>query len=339
MNDLIDLKISAPQNPESEKDMLRRVKDEYVRGVRDDFVYLLRLVEKAWINSLNRSETLTKTQKTYHGAVKLFFEYLDEIHCKKPTPEIMESYIAILKSEHKQTTVHTYAMALRQFFQFCETRGFYPDLTKDLKFKTKHLNESHKKDALTVDQINRLLGSIERRSLTGLRDYAMIRLMVTTGLRTISVSEAQINDLAQKDGKWVLYYRSKGHEDKDEYIKLVPRTERAIRAYLCKRGEQDKSAPLFASNSKRNIGGQLNSGSISRIIKNRFRAIGLDSDRLTAHSLRHTAATLALKSGVELPEVQILLAHKDINTTLIYQHEFDQLNSKAEAGIDSLLRN
>lgn len=75
----------------------------------------------------------------------------------------------------------------------------------------------------------------------------------------------------------------------------------------------------------------MNTKSLSRIIKQRMRDIGIDSERVTAHSLRHTAATTLLANGVALPDVQNLLAHKDIKTTMIYQHEFDRLSNPSES--------
>ena len=64
-----------------------------------------------------------------------------------------------------------------------------------------------------------------------------------------------------------------------------------------------------------------------------MRRAGYDSDRLTAHSLRHTAATLNLLAGGTLQETQQLLRHSSINTTTIYAHNLDRAQSKSEERI------
>ena len=61
-----------------------------------------------------------------------------------------------------------------------------------------------------------------------------------------------------------------------------------------------------------------------------MRSIGLDSKRLSAHSLRHSAATAMLLAGVDIADVSMVLRHKSINTTMIYRHDLDRLKNKAE---------
>jgi integrase/recombinase XerC len=73
--------------------------------------------------------------------------------------------------------------------------------------------------------------------------------------------------------------------------------------------------------------------SISRTVKQRLQQIGLDSDRLTAHSLRHTAATLNLLNGASIEETQQLLGHSNINTTLIYAHALERASNNSESRI------
>ena len=70
--------------------------------------------------------------------------------------------------------------------------------------------------------------------------------------------------------------------------------------------------------------------SISRIAKTHLIAAGLESDRLTAHSLRHTAATLALLNNAKPEEVQQMLDHQSLNTTLIYSHALDRMKNDSE---------
>ena len=73
------------------------------------------------------------------------------------------------------------------------------------------------------------------------------------------------------------------------------------------------------------------------IIKKAYLNIGITSDRITSHSLRHTAITLSLIGGTPLQEVQQMARHCNINTTIIYAHNLKRIESNAEQNIQKLL--
>lgn len=156
----------------------------------------------------------------------------------------------------------------------------------------------------------------------------MFALMVTAGLRTIEVSRADVADIIQQDGKYFLLVQGKGRTEKDAMVRITDGVYNLIQDYLNCRA--DDNAPLFGSISRRNKGERITTNSISRIVKTAMRRAGYDSKRLTAHSLRHTAATTALKAGATLRQVQQVLRHSSINVTTIYLHDLDRLNNNAE---------
>lgn len=219
-------------------------------------------------------------------------------------------------------------MAVKLFFQWTEQEGLYPDIAKHIKGAK--LDREHKKDYLTPKQVSKLLASIDRQGVRGLRDYAIICLMVTSGLRTVEVMRANIEDIRTVADFTALYIQGKGHEEKNTYIKVVEPVEDAIRAYLTARGIAEPTEPLFTSDSDRNSGERMTTRSISRIVKNALRAAGFNSDRLTAHSLRHTTATLNLLNGGTVEETQQLLRHTNINTTMIYSHALERAKNNSE---------
>ena len=77
--------------------------------------------------------------------------------------------------------------------------------------------------------------------------------------------------------------------------------------------------------------------SISRLIKNALLKADINDKRLTAHSLRHTAITNALKGGANLQEVKTMARHANINTTLIYSHNLERMANPAERFIDKYM--
>lgn len=259
-----------------------------------------------------------RTFETYTANVRRFYIWLQAQGIKQPERLDVIRYRDQLEQDHKPATVHAYLIAVKLFFQWTESCGKYPDIAK--RVKGTKVDTDYKKDPLTSSQAGRVLGSIHTDNIAGLRDYAIIALMLTTGLRTRSIILADIRDIKPLGEMTVLFYQGKGHKEKADYVKLSEPVLNAMMRYLVARGEPAPNEPLFASAAHRNAGERMTTRSVSRIVKEALRAAGLESERLTAHSLRHTAGTLAVKNGATLPEVQQLLGHKDINTTMIYLH-------------------
>ena len=272
-----------------------------------------------------------KTIDTYTRAIKQFMLYTQERGITKPTRADIIAYRDRLKETKKPTTVQAYIIAVKLFFSWLEQEGIYPNVAEHIKGAK--LDRDHKKDYLTTKQVNKLLNGIDRDTIKGKRDYAILSLMVTAGLRTIEIERANIEDIRTVADFTALYIQGKGHEEKTDYVKVVEQVEDAIRDYLNARGERDGKAPLFASIANRDAGERMTTRSISRIAKERLQAVGLDSERLTAHSLRHTTATLNLLNGGTIEETKQLLRHTNINTTLIYSHALERTRNNSEARV------
>jgi len=272
-----------------------------------------------------------RTIETYTRNVKPFTEYLSQNGITQPQRADIIAYRDSLKLRLKPTTVQSYLQAVKLFFQWTAQEGLYPNIADRVKGSA--IDVGHKKDYLTTKQIGRLLNSIDRSALKGKRDYAMLTLMATSGLRTIEVARANIEDLRTVSDFTALFIQGKGHEEKTDYVKVVSEVEDAIRDYLTARGKALSKEPLFGSISNRNSKGRMTTRSISRVAKDRLLGVGLDSDRLTAHSLRHTAATLNLLNGATVEETMQLLRHANINTTLIYSHALERAKNNSEERI------
>ena len=94
-----------------------------------------------------------------------------------------------------------------------------------------------------------------------------------------------------------------------------------------------ENEPLFISHSRRNSGQRLTTRTISGVAKKAMINAGFNTSRLTAHSLRHTAITLALMAGQSLADVQAFARHTSINTTMIYNHTVNRMRSLCESVI------
>ena len=158
----------------------------------------------------------------------------------------------------------------------------------------------------------------ENESLISLRNYAMLNLMLRTGLRTIEVSRADVGDVVIKRERRVLKVWGKGHAEKDDFVVLTDEAWLPIEQYLQERGECKPDEPLFATNGFGHNGGRMSTRSIQDICKKNLRAIGLDGHEYSAHSLRHTTGTQILKNGGSMMDVQQVLRHTSPSTSQLY---------------------
>ena len=275
------------------------------------------------------------TVETYSKAMRPFFSYLADNGITRPTRETVIAYRDSIRARLKPSTVQTYIITLRLFFAWTAQEGLYPNVAEHIKGAK--LDRQHKKDALTGSQAKAVLQGIERDTLAGKRDYAILALMTSCGLRTIEVARATIADIRNAGESAALYIQGKGRDERTEYVKLAEPVEAAIRDYLKARGKAEGKEALFTSTSNNNAGQALTTRSISGIVKEAMRAAGLDSERLTAHSLRHTAATLNLLAGGSVQETQQLLRHSNIGTTMIYAHNLERAANNSEARIAAAL--
>lgn len=184
---------------------------------------------------------------------------------------------------------------------------------------------------------NQLLKEAYGESEQEKRDYAILSLMLRTGLRDIEVVRADVGDIKPHSGVMVLFVHGKGRSEKDDFVVLTDALLADINRYLDARDPHSPADPLFASTSNRNKGGRLTTRSVSGIVKQALRNIGLDSERYTAHSLRHTSVTYALMAGAALEETQKMARHADISTTMVYAQHVDRVRSNAEARVSAYL--
>lgn len=276
------------------------------------------------------------SRESYAKGLRKFLTWLRERNITSPTRQTILDYKMDLAAAGLSSySISSYLVSVRKFFNWLEATRGTPNISKGIKGAKRA--RGFRKDPLTLPQVRELLTSIDRAALCGLRDYALITLLAHTGLRTIEALRANIGDLRQQGGEALLWIQGKGRDEKDDFVLLTGEPLKAVYKYLAERGPAKKDAPLFSSQSDRNGGGRLTTRSFSRIIKERLRAIGIDSERLTAHSLRHTAITLALQAGATIQEAQALARHANINTTLIYAHNIDRLKQAPERKIEALI--
>jgi integrase/recombinase XerC/integrase/recombinase XerD len=271
-----------------------------------------------------------RTLKQYFSWVSKKAYLLSEI----ARPQLIEYKEELLASGMSSLTVGSYITSVRRFYEWTEANKFYPNVAKGIKAPKR--KQQFKKQPLLPAQATALLNYYQA---TASRDYAIISLLLRTGLRTIEVIRASVEDIVFKGSQRVLLIQGKGRDAKDNFVLLTDKTYQPIADYLASRGKINSSEPLFTSISNNSKGERLTTRSISYIAKEGLKAIGLDEKAFTAHSLRHTTAVNILRAGGSLETAQFTLRHSNPATTQLYTstlNEERRLQNSGEALIDSL---
>jgi integrase/recombinase XerC/integrase/recombinase XerD len=271
-----------------------------------------------------------RTLKQYFNWVESKSYLLSEI----ARPQLLEYKEELLNSNMSSLTVGSYITSVRRFYEWTEANKFYPNVAKGIK--TPKRKQQFKKQPLLPEQAKALLSYYRDKAL---RDYAIVNLLLRTGLRTIEVIRANVEDITFKGSQRVLLVHGKGRDEKDNFVLLTEKAYQPIAEYLATRGKVNSSEPLFTSTSNNSKGERLSTRSISYIAKEGLKAIGLDERAFTAHSLRHTAATTILRATGDLEQTRLFCRHTNPATTLIYTEtlkEERRLKNAGEVVIDSL---
>lgn len=256
------------------------------------------------------------SRKLYTRTLSRFFSWVEETGkqlSELTRTDILEYKDHLQEEALSSLTIGSYIVAVRKFYEWAESEKLYPNIAKGIK--TPRRVQAFKKQHLTDQKSSELLSYFQGISL---RDYAIVNLILRTGLRTIEVVRADIADITFKGERRILKIWGKGHSEKDDFVVLSEKAWEPIATYLQTRGAYKMGEPLFISESHQNRGGRLTTRTISHICKDGLRAVGLDGKEFTAHSLRHTTAVAILKHGGQLTDVQNVLRHTSPVTSQIY---------------------
>ncbi|MBR2999858.1 MAG: tyrosine-type recombinase/integrase [Oscillospiraceae bacterium] len=311
----------------------------------------LESLETGWMEYIRDRQKAT--QQSYKVCLGSFIEWAKDNGIARVTDlsrsDIVD-YLEYLRTPHTSRktgreitlsadTQKRYYQGLKVFLRWVASQG-YPhirSLTDDVMPPKSYRDPKHpwKRDRFHREDVLKILESIDRSTEIGLRNYAMILLCISCGLRIIEIMRADIGSIEKNGTERKILIQGKGHTEPDTSKTIAPEVWDAIDAYLERRGVRAQDAPLFAacaSNAKPG-GGRLSEVSISRIIKNVIVKAGYDSKRLTPHSLRHTSITLDREAGASIDEASRHARHSSIAITALYDHLLEGEAATDEARI------
>jgi site-specific recombinase XerD len=276
------------------------------------------------------------TKNSYKKILINYSNYLLKKKITRPTRTDIVNYKEYLKTKVKSASIQKTIVVIRNFYRWYSINGYGVNIAEGIKGVK--IESTFKRESLTVEEAKKLLlrcKNSSTKSLEGKRNYAIIALLITTGLRTIEIERADVVDLNIVEGTHVLYIQGKGHDDKDDYVKLSQEVYSIIENYLIERN--DNFEPLFINHARCSVNTRIKTRTIREVVKESLRMIGLDSKVYSAHSLRHSCATLNLLNGGSLEETKQMLRHKDISTTIIYSHHLARTQNNSELRVSEVL--
>lgn len=276
---------------------------------------------------LSRAQGLApKTRQLYCSNIRSFLQSLfptQKIFLNTLTPKKIVNFILEYTCEGGAHRAQAMVYSLRSFFKF---------LTRTRRFKNNMVDAvpkvpMWKKRSLPVflsrDELNLLLQSCDRSCAKGLRDYAILMMLATLGVRPSEVCKLTLDDIDWHKGELII--RGKGSEAR---LPLFQDLGDALADYLQNGRPKCSSNNLFVrvKTTQNVLAGTNDLSGIRHIVRAALKRAGLNPEKKGAYLLRHTFATQLLQQGASLQEIGLILRHKLIETTAIYASvDFEKL--------------
>lgn len=264
------------------------------------------------------------TRKFYCSYISsfLYFQFKsNKIYLKRLHPKDVIHFISSYAKNEGGKRAMKMVHSLRSFFRFLtQTHRLKEDLTESVP-KVVSWRQASLPISLTDNEMQKLLLSCDRTCAVGLRDYAILMLLIYLGLRSCEVVNLTLDDVDWGNGEIII--RGKGSTVTRLPINYELRN--ALESYL-QQGRPNCLSKSFFVGVNKPLKGFKSHSDINRIIRSVLKCAGLNPAQKGAHLLRHSFATQLLRQGATLQEVGSILRHKSINTTAIYARvDFDKL--------------
>lgn len=278
---------------------------------------------QSWIEQWRRYMSLVRglsknTVEAYiHNATDFSLWLLSSPHPCTPQEverEDVEAYMVTLYERHTTPTTQARTLsALRSFFAFLRLEGEVESSPTELITAPKCGRSLP--DALSTEEIDAMLSSIDLSSVAGYRDRAIVEMLYSCGLRVSELISLRTSDVVQKEG----YIKVMGKGRKQRLVPMSPAAEMQLDLYLAQRWElvTELSEDYIFLNQR---GGKtLSRMAVFTIVERAAKMAGITKN-ISPHTLRHSFASHLLEGGADIRQVQELLGHASISTTEIYTH-------------------
>lgn len=274
------------------------------------------------------------TREAYARDVAQFLDWCDgrALTLEQLDPIVVAAYVKTLQQPHgdagltcsKSTTKRKLA-AIRMMFDYLVTGGVMQFNPASSVRGPRYVVKKGKTPVLSEEQARELLASIDTTTVVGLRDRALIGVMVYSFARISAVVNMNVADYYGNGKTWWLRLHEKG--GKHHEVPAHHRAEEYLDAYIETAGFADeKKCPIFRSAAARTgtlTGNRLHRLNALQMIKRRARKLGLPAE-VRCHTFRATGITNFLQNGGKLEEAQAIAAHESTRTTKLYDRRDDK---------------
>lgn len=294
-------------------------------SVRISYRRLLRYHE-GFLRELRKSKP--ETRGTYERSLREFFRWFPADKKFQFRIKDVERYKDHLtkKRNLSPVSVSTYLTALRRLFDYLvDINALGRNPAKEVKGNKRP--QRHSRETISPQDILAVYQAIERIDERGFRDFAIIKAMVVCGLSEIELIRADIGDLKTISSSMVFFVQGKGKTTKDTAVILPNDVKEAFQGYLAFRKDADGDEPLIMSAGNRARGKRMTTRGIRERVNMYLEKAGVKngkSRRVTAFSLRHTAATIMAHNGATVEELQSRFRIGTANTAMLYIKKNEQ---------------
>ena len=259
-----------------------------------------------------------QTAITYKISAEEFLNWLVTEHIKLKDVSVQNLLYYIIKRKEdgcSELTIAKDISGLRALGDYLERKGMWsenPAMELDKPKAARNLPK-----VLSIEQVDSLLDSIDKTSLSGKRDDALFELVYSCGLRISEVCTLKLANLHLEE-RLILVH---GKGDKERLVPFGDRAYEKILVYL-----NEVRPELIKGRNVAEVFVNYRGEPISRKgVWKRFKELeALSGVEAKVHTLRHSFATHLLQGGADLRSVQELLGHSDLSTTTIYTHVTDK---------------
>jgi site-specific recombinase XerD len=265
------------------------------------------------------------TRMAYARAVGAFFAW-----CRQYRLELLDIepiHVAAYVERHPGSppTVKQHLAAIRMLFDWLVTGQVLAMNPAASVRGPKHVVKRGKTPVLDAEQARQLLDSIDPAKLSGLRDRALIAVMVFSFARVSAAVSLRVEDYYQDGKRWWFRFREKG--GKQHQVPAHHTAESYLDAYLFAAGVgEDNKAPLFRTVTRHGLitDRQMTRNDAFRMVKRRATAANLPLTTCN-HTFRATGITAYLANGGTIEKAQVIAAHESPRTTKLYDRTCDEI--------------
>jgi len=241
-------------------------------------------------------------------------------------PVVIAAYVESLAEKKSKPTVKQHLAAIRMLFDYLVIGQIMPMNPATSVRGPKYIVKRGKTPVLTAEEARKLLDSIDVSTLIGLRDRALISVMVFSFARVSAVIGINAEDFYQNGKRSWFRLHEKG--GKFHEVPAHHSAESYLDAYLSAAGiGTEKKAPIFRTvlgKTRKLSPHRMHRNDALRMIKRRAKAIGLPAS-ICNHTFRATGITAYLQNGGTLEHAQAIAAHESPRTTKLYDHTSDEI--------------